>query len=126
MHTCGSAHDIGPIRRIIAVPVGTCVSRSRQSSQHDADESLFSTSGDPSGHGARTALPCDGAVQHQAVADLDAAAARILVAQGGLGGRGSISTYRADDIARCVSHLVIPHSAEIYHANFVVQAAGRV
>ena len=101
------------ISRIITVPVGTCVSRSSNLLEQDADDSLRTSSGDSSGHGARSALPSHGAVQHLSIADLDAAAARVLVAQGGPGGRGSISAYRGDDIARCVSHLVTSNSAKV-------------
>ena len=100
------------ICRIITVPVGTCVSRSSHLLEQDTDELLRTRSGDSSGHGARSALPGHGAVQHLSIADLDAAAVRILVAQGGPGGRGSISAYRGDDIARCGSHLQASNSAE--------------
>ena len=101
------------ICRIITVPIGTCVSRSGHLLEQDADEFLCTNSADSPGHGARGALPSHGAVQQLTIADLDAAAAQILVAQGGPGGRGSISAYRGDDIARCVSYLVISNNAEV-------------
>ena len=99
------------IYRIITVPIGTCISISGHLLEPGADESPCPINGDSSGYGARSVLPCHGAVQHLTIADLDAAAARILVAQGGPGGRGSISAYKADDIARYASHLVRPYSA---------------
>lgn len=95
--------------RIITVPVGTCIARSIDPSEEDFDADDFTDfdAESPSESGisqeAAVKQPAYGDANNMIMADLDTHAARFLIARGGLGGRGSITTSRWEDDARCVS-----------------------
>lgn len=99
------SHTNGPtpvdVCRVIKVPVGTCISpaldrNAEQSIAGDIEGPLGSFA---AGEAADEQL-CSRETHDRTIADLDAPAARVLVAVGGLGGRGSVSKGSADDETR--------------------------
>ena len=99
------SHTNGPtavdVCRVIKVPVGTCISPALD---RNAEQSIAENIEGPLGSfdtdEAADEQLCSRKAHDRTIADLDAPAARVLVARGGLGGRGSVSKSSADDEMR--------------------------